>query len=170
MRRAQQQTISFPAFDSTSTVGALKTGLSLLAADVQISKDGGAFAAATNAPTEIGQGFYSLVLSAAETNCAWIAILITKSGMRPQPVWGNMDPQRTAAVAGTGQTATLFVTNLTEAIDDAHKGKLVRFQTGTLAGQVRKVSGYNGTTKALSFVAGFSAAPTAADVFTLIDD
>jgi hypothetical protein len=171
MRRAQQQAITFPAYDSTVSTGALRSGLSLLASDVQISKDGGAFAAATNAPTELGStGIYTLTLTAAETRCSWLTVLITKTNMRPQVTSGVMDPQATFAVAGTGQTATSFVTTLTSAINDAHKGKLVRFQSGVLAGQVRKCTGYNGTTKALSFTDGFTAAPSADDEFALLDD
>jgi hypothetical protein len=52
MRRAQQQTITFPAYDSSVSTGATKTGLTLLNTDVKISKDGAAFASATNAPAE----------------------------------------------------------------------------------------------------------------------
>jgi hypothetical protein len=172
MRRAQQQTITFAAEDSTLSTGARKSGLSILASDVKISKDGGAFASATNAPTEIGStGRYALVLTATEMNCGWIHIYVEKTGMRPWDREGETDPQATFAVVADGSnSATSFVTNLTSAITDAHKGKFVRFQTGTLAGQLRKVTAYNGTTKALSFADGFSAAPTAADVGTFLDD
>lgn len=171
MRRAQQQTITFPAYDSTVTTGVTKTGLALLAADVKISKDGATPASATNAPTEIGTtGRYSLVLTAAETNCAYLHLWIEKTGMRPYDLYGAMESAGTASVVADGSnTASAFVTNLTSAITDAHKNKLIRFQTGTLVGQVRKVAGYNGTTKALSFATAFSAAPAASDVFTLID-
>lgn len=173
MRRSQQQTITFEAYDSISATGALKTGLALLASDVLISKDGTAAVAATNAPVEITNmpGVYALVLTAAETNCGWLTLHISKSGMRPRVMPGYMNGQATASVVADGSnTSSTFVTDLTSAITDTHKGKLVRFQTGTLAGQVRKVTGFNATTKALSFTDPFSAAPSAGDVFTLIDD
>lgn len=172
MRRAQQQTITFPALDSTVATGAMKSGLALLASDVKISKDGGAFASATNPPAEIGAtGRYALTLTVAETNCSWFHAYIEKTGMRPQDVYGEMGEQQVAlVVADAGNTATSFVTNLTSAVTDAWKGVLVRFQTGALAGQVRKATGYNGTTKALSFTVGFTAAPAADDVFAIVND
>ena len=46
---------------------------------VQISKDGGAFAGATNAAAEIAAGFYKVVLTAAEMNAATIAFKITEA-------------------------------------------------------------------------------------------
>jgi hypothetical protein len=99
MRRAQAQTITFPAYDSASVVGALKTGLALLVSDVKISKDGGAFVNASNAPTEIGgMGVYALTLTAAETACSWLCVMVSKTGMRPQLVEGAMSEQPNAAV------------------------------------------------------------------------
>jgi hypothetical protein len=171
MRRAQQQLVTFAAIDSASPP-ARKSGLVLLGSDVKLSKDGAAYVSATNAPAEIGStGRYSLVLTAAETNCSWLSVYIEKTGMQPNDdLTGGMDGQRTAAVAGTGQTTTSFVTTLTEGVDSVHVGKLVRFQTGACAGQVRKITGYNGTTKALTFTDAFTTAPSAADVFALIDD
>lgn len=169
MRRAQQQTISFPAYDSSVTTGATKTGLTLLATDVKISKDGGTYASATNPAAELGAtGRYSLVLTAAETNCGWIHIYVEKSGMRPQDIHGAMSDQPAAAVV-TGTSATSFVTNLTSIVDDFWKDALVVFTTGALAGQVKKATGYNGTTKALTFTSGFTAAPANGDLFLLVN-
>lgn len=169
MRRAQPQTVTFPAFDSTT--GARKPGITFLAGDIQISKEGGAFVNTTSLPAEIGSsGVYALSLTAAELDCAWFHVIGNKAATRPIDFGGDMTDQPTAAVAGTGQTTTSFVTNLTSAVNEAHKGKIVRFQTGLLAGQVRKVTAYNGGTKALSFNDAFSAAPAAGDVFALIDD
>jgi hypothetical protein len=171
MRRAQQQTITFPAYDSTVSTGATKTGLTLLNTDVKISKDGAAFASAANAPSEIGStGRYSLVLTAAETACGWIHVYIEKTGMRPQDVVGAMSDQPAAAVvADGGNSATTFVTDLTSAVTDFWKDALVVFTSGTLAGQVKKVTGYNGTTKALSFATGFTATPGTGDRFILVN-
>jgi len=170
MRRAQQQTITFPAYDSTSTTGALKSGLTLLAADVQVIKDGVA-AAATNAPAEIGStGIYSLVLTAAETNCGYLLLLITKSGMRPQVEGGAMDGQPAAAVvADAGNTATTFVTNLTETVDNFWKGAGVVFTSGALKGQVREIASYNGTTKAITLDVALTGAPASGAAFVLIN-
>jgi hypothetical protein len=171
MRRAQQQTIAFPAYDSTVSTGALKTGLSILSADIQISKDGGAFAAATNPGTELGAtGIYTLTLTATETACSWICVLVTKSGMRPQVVSGSMDSQPSAAVvADAGNTATTFVTNLTESANDHWQGAGVVFTSGALRGQVREIASFNGTTKAITLEVALTAPPAAGDAFVLIN-
>lgn len=48
---------------------------------VTLSKAGGAFAAATNSPSEIGSGFYKVALTATETNTAGaLALLATATG------------------------------------------------------------------------------------------
>lgn len=171
MRRARQQTITFPAYDSTLGTGALKSGLTLLAADVQISKDGAAFAAATNAPTELGStGVYALTLTAAETNCGHITILIRKAGMRPQIEGGFTDPHPAAAVVDdAANSSSTFKTNLTEAANDFHKGAGLKFESGANAGQVREITGYNSSTKFVTFTEPFAVEPTAGDTFTIIN-
>lgn len=169
MRRAQQQVILFLA---TNTSGVRQTGLTWADGELKLSKDGAAFVDLLgNRISEVGLGYYSITLTAAETNAGLLVLAQVKSGIATfNDIKGLTTDQRTAAVAGSGQTTTSFITDLTETATDAHKGKLVRFQTGTLAGQVRKCTAYNGTTKALTFTDAFSAAPSAADVFALIDD
>ncbi len=170
MRRAQQQTVTFPAFDSTVTTGALRTGLVLLTSDVQISKDGGAFAAATNAPVELGTtGVYALTLTAAETACGWLTVLVRKTNMQSQVVAGATDSQPSAAVvADAGNTATTFVSNLTET-GNHWAGAGVVFTSGALRGQVREIASYNGTTKAITLDVALTAAPAASDAFVLVN-
>lgn len=169
MRRAQLQPVTFDAVDSASPT-ALRTGIIFVAGDVRISKDGGAFANVTNLPAEIGStGVYGFNLTAAETNCSWIHVLVIKAGsMYPKSFGGAMSDQPAAAVV-TGTSATSFVTNLTSIVDDFWKDSLVVFTSGALAGQVKKVTGYNGTTKALTFTAGFAAAPANGDLFILVN-
>lgn len=171
MLRAQQQIISFPADDSTVTTGAKKSGLVFVASDVKISKDGGTFASATNAPVEIGStGRYALTLTAAETNCGFLHVYIEKSGMRPQDFYGFAHPAPAAAVVtDAGNTATLFMTNLSSAVNDFYKDALLRFTSGSLAGQVKKISAYNGTTKVVTLASAFTAAPTGGDLFVLVN-
>jgi len=52
----------------------------LLTVTVQISKDGGSFTTTTNSPVEIGDGWYSVVLTADETNCGELIIKATSPG------------------------------------------------------------------------------------------
>jgi len=170
MRRAQAYTITFFAIDSTSWP-TRKTGLTLLNTDVKISKDGGAFASATNAPVELGvTGRYKLDLTATEMDCKWLHVYVEKTGMQPQDVFGSTSDQPSGAVVADGaNSATTFVTNLTSAVNDFWKDSLVVFTSGTLAGQVKKVTGYNGSTKALSFATGFTAAPGTGDLFLIVN-
>ncbi len=171
MRRAQAQTITFPMYDAVSTIGETKSGLALLASDVKISKDGGSVASATNAPAEIGaSGRYALLLTASETNCGWFHAYVTQAGARTQDIMGSMSEQPAAAVVSdAGNTPTSFVTDLTSGIVDFWKDALVVFTSGALAGQTKKVTGYNGTTKALTFASGFTSAPAAGSLFLLIN-
>jgi hypothetical protein len=171
MRRAQQQTITFPAIDSTVGAGATKPGLTLLASDVQISKDGGAFASATNPPVELGStGRYALTLTAEETNCSWIHVYVEKGGMRPLDITGALSDQPAAAVvADGGNSPDSFVTNLTSAANDFWAGAGIVFTSGALAGQVREIDSYDGTTKAITLVEPLTAAPAAGDLFVIIN-
>jgi len=70
----------FPMFNSAT--GTPQTGLTVSASR---SIDGGAFAACTNAPTEIANGFYSIALSAADTNGNCIAFRFYSSGAQDTP-------------------------------------------------------------------------------------
>lgn len=59
--------------DKTAVTGATPT--------VTLSKNGGAFAAATNAVAEISQGFYKVALTATETNTVGpLALIATATG------------------------------------------------------------------------------------------
>jgi hypothetical protein len=64
------------ADDKSSVLGATPT--------VTISKAGGAFAAATNAVTEISSGFYRVTLTASETGTVGaLAFIATATGCDP---------------------------------------------------------------------------------------
>ena len=46
---------------------------------VTLSKNGGAFAAATNSVTEIGSGFYKVTLTATETNTLGALVIVASA-------------------------------------------------------------------------------------------
>lgn len=93
---------------------------------VTISKDGGAFASATNSPAEIGNGYYYVDLTSAETTVTNnVIVRATASGAQPTAVvWepeqdlsglSTFDPSTddvtiNATQAETMQTATGFAT------------------------------------------------------------
>lgn len=81
----------------------------------------------------------------------------------------NYTPPVGAVVADGSNTASTFKTNRTEATDDHWKDALLLFTSGSLAGQVKKISGYNGTTKFVTMIAAFTGAPSGADTFLLVN-
>ena len=85
---------------------------------VTISKDGGSFAAATNAPAEIGNGYYYIDLTTAETTVTNnVIVRATATGAQPTAVvWepeqdlsglSTFDPATDAVTIDATQAATL---------------------------------------------------------------
>lgn len=111
---------------------------------------------------EVGKN-YSVIVSAT---CGGIS---DKTCVR---MFYLFDLKRAAAavVADGGNSATTFKTDLTESTNDYWKDCLCRFVTGNLANQVKKVTGYNGSTKFLTFTNGFTGTPSASDIFVLLSD
>lgn len=73
-----------------------------------------------------------------------------------------------AVVTDAGNTASSFKTDRTEAVADYWKDALLVFVTGNLAGQVKKVTAYNGTTKVIT-TGAFTGAPAGSDAFILVN-
>jgi len=74
-------------------------------------------------------------------------------------------------VADAGNTGISFKTDLPETLDNYWKDTFASFAAGALAGQVKKVLAYNGTTKVLTVgpAPGFTGPPSPGDVFVLIN-
>lgn len=166
VRRGYALTVTFAAIDVTDRP-TRKTGLSFSAGDAKVSKDGAAFANTTNVPAEIGStGRYSLALTATEMACNWAHVMVAKTGMDDVDLLLGTSQHPSALVVADGSNAAdSFKTDLTEATNDYWAGALLVFTSGTLAGQVKKVSAYNGTTKFVTLSSGFTAAPSASDRF-----
>lgn len=76
----------------------------------------------------------------------------------------------TGAVAtDAGNSATAFKTDLASAVNDYWKDCLLLLTSGALAGQVKKVTGYNGTTKVVTVDGGFTSTPADAVTFAIIN-
>ena len=148
------------------------TGLTIAAGESQISKDGAAFANTTNLPAELGTtGVYPLTLTAAEANCNSFAIRITDAGSEVFFAEYKTTGETTGAVVTDGSNSTTtFKTDLTSAVTDFWKDALITFTTGNLTGQVKRVSGYNGTSKFVTANAAFTEAPANGDLFRLLND
>lgn len=80
-KNAAQNGFMFVMTDSTTH--APKTGLTVTATR---SLDGAAFAACANAPTEVGNGWYTINLAAADTNGNHVALRFTAAGADDQNV------------------------------------------------------------------------------------
>jgi len=71
------------------------------------------------------------------------------------------------AVNDTGASNNTFITDLTEVTEAHYNGALVAFVTGDLKGQVRLITGYNGTTKAITVVPNFTDIPANTETFVI---
>ncbi|HFD32031.1 MAG TPA: hypothetical protein ENJ28_04885 [Gammaproteobacteria bacterium] len=72
-----------------------------------------------------------------------------------------------STVNDASATTLTFVTALTETDTDFFKGQLCVFTSGSLIGQARVVDAYNGTTKAFTFLDGYTQAPANGDSFLM---
>lgn len=70
-------------------------------------------------------------------------------------------------VSDGSNTATDFKTDLSEATTDYHKDGLLLFTSGSLINQVKKITGYNGSTKFVT-TGAFTGTPTAGDSFLIL--
>jgi hypothetical protein len=74
-----------------------------------------------------------------------------------------------SVVADGGNTATTFKTNLTQATNEHWKECFILLTSGTLDGALRKIDGYNGSTKFVTVSPAFPATPGNAVTFTIIN-
>lgn len=75
-----------------------------------------------------------------------------------------------AVVDDAGNSPSTFKTDLGETADDHWIGAYLKFTSGDLAGQVRKVTVYNGTSKFVTVDPAFTAEPADTDAFDLINE
>ena len=72
-------------------------------------------------------------------------------------------------VADGGNSVTQFKSDRTETTNDYWKDVLILFGTGNLAGQIKKVTGYIGSSKIFTFTSGYTGTPATSDVFEIIN-
>ena len=99
------------------------------APSVTISKDGGSFTAATNNPAEIGNGYYYINLTDADTTVTYnVVIRATATGAQPTAVvWepeqdlsrlSTFDPSTDAVTINSTQAATLATASALTTVGD----------------------------------------------------
>jgi hypothetical protein len=64
-------------------------------------------------------------------------------------------------------TITSFDTNLTETGTDAYINRELHMTSGTAAGEISRISAYNGSTKVITLSPGLKTAPANTDTFTI---
>jgi hypothetical protein len=142
---------------ATITVGAVATGVYI--AELTLT---GLLASAPWAAGVVWHGWWTYTLDGVES-------------VTPIEPFMLVPGLEGAVVASDGgNTATTFKTenpsgSLLDTTDDA-KECLIAFLSGALAGQVRKVTAYNAATSFLTVDLAFSAAPSAGDVFKIINE
>jgi len=72
-----------------------------------------------------------------------------------------------AAVNDASATLTSFDTTLTETTTDAYAGRELHMTSGNAAGEISKITAYNGTTKVITMSPGLKTAPSDTDTFTI---
>jgi hypothetical protein len=167
--RGQAQTITFIATDIENRP--LRIAPTFATGDVKISKDGGNFANSTNNPVATNiTGIYKVDLTSTELDAGWVHIFISNAVMDDVHFVLGMSGQPSGLVVADGSnTASTFKTDLAEPTNDHWKDTMLLFVSGSLQGQVKKVSGFNATTDFVTLASALTAAPTAGDRFLLIN-
>ncbi|MDP3245052.1 MAG: LamG-like jellyroll fold domain-containing protein [bacterium] len=73
-----------------------------------------------------------------------------------------------STVNDASASTTSFITALTNATNDFYKNAILTFTSGNLNGQVRRISGYNGASKAITLDPALTSAPANGDAFTIV--
>jgi hypothetical protein len=128
------------------------------------------------AMTQIGtSAIYKYPFSAALFGVNYVFRITGDSGIPASEryQWGSVMQDTTDRIIGQvvadgGSSATQFKTDRTEATTGYWVNTLCMMMTGSLAGQVQKVSGYDGTTKIVTLTAAFTGTPSAGDTYQLI--
>ena len=170
IKRAYSLTIAFPAISAAHPPTRL-TGITFATGNVQISKDGGAFANATNLPSEIStSGRYSHVLTSSEMDAGWVLVKITNSLMQDCDIMVATSNHPSGQVVTNGSnTATTFQTNRAETATNYWQDSLLLFTSGSLVGQQSKITGYNGGTFFITVGTAFTGTPSAGDEFIIVN-
>jgi hypothetical protein len=169
VRRAQEYTITFAPVESAMRPRRARS-ITFASGDVKVWIDS-SFLPTTNLPVEIeSSGRYALTLSPFEMDRAWVHVMIETEGIDPIDIFLGTDGSPTGTVGPHGlNSSTSFFTSLAEAVDDYWKDCLLLFTSGTLAGQVQKVSGYSATTHFITVATPFTGTPAGDDRFVLIN-
>ena len=148
-----------------------RTGITLVTQTVPGAWSSGGFVEVdgTNMPGLYRFDVPNAALAAGENYCI---VHLQKSDAIADPLLILLDAlpdiQTGAVVADGSNTATTFKTDLASTTNDFYKDSYLLFRTGSLAGQQKKILGYNGTSKFVT-VPAFTGAPSSNDLFTIVN-
>ena len=188
-------TVLFPLVDRDA-IDFESTPVSFVAADTQISKDEAAFANTGSTPAHEGNGMYSLALTATEMQAARIMVTCIDSATKvweDQAILINADPvpadvqevhgNETAALglevlgsyhllsvqkSQAGSSGTSIKLSASEpSTDDYWNHHFIRFSIGAVAGEIRRIDDYDGTTKVATIDRAFSNGDPGTDLYVI---
>jgi hypothetical protein len=131
-----------------------------------VSLQGGAIASGTFAPGAITATSLAADAGAEIADAVWDETMVghTTVGTYGRRMGNWIEGQ---VLTSGSNTALTFFTNLSSVTPDFYKDALIRFETGALAGQVKKISAYNGATKFITVLTAFTSAPANTDQFSI---
>lgn len=148
---------------------------------VSLRKSGGAYTTITPTITDRGGGVYDIALTASHLDTTGVAALrvhaTANANLAIEDVLVNDDilinviaPEFTTGtvVADGSNTATTFKTDLTSTNNNHWNDVFIEITSGTLSGQAKKITAYDGTTKFVT-TAGFTGTPAAGVTFNIIN-
>jgi hypothetical protein len=106
--------------------------------------------------------------SSSDADTISITLLVVPIANVTNPVLEIVITPNATVIADGANSATTYKTDLAESTDNHWKDAFWKFKTGALTGQVRKVTGYNGTTKFITCDA-FTGTPAAGDTGDIIN-
>lgn len=177
--RAQATTVYFPLIDWSATDPSDSFESSPVvhaAGDTKVSLDGAAFGNTTNGFAHLGNGIYSLALTAAEMDADVIVVtVIDQTGPK---AWKDRvlvleTARRTEGVlrqelAAAGAAGSITLDSGASSVNDFYNGCLIALVAGTGAGQARVVRDYVGATKVATPGRDWATAPDATTLFVIL--
>jgi hypothetical protein len=177
--RTQAVTLYFPlpTFSATDPSDSFVTAPAVHAAgDTKISKDGGAFGNTTNGFAHLGNGIYSLALTATEMDADIVVVtVVDQSGPK---IWKDrllqVETLRTVngvlrqELAQAGGASTITLDTGASAVNDFYKGALVAIVAGTGAGQCRAIRSYVGATQVATVGRAWATNPDATSLYVIL--
>ena len=169
--------IFYTSLVSQADTKLMKSNPTIAAGDFKVSVDGGTLNNLATLPSvaPASSKMVKITLSTSEMTGSNITVVCSDAaGAEWCDQTINIQPNKAflGVVVGQAATGTLSTTQatttLTEATDTHYNGKTITWLTGSLAGQTAgSITGYNGTTKMLTWSPAATEAPSNNDWFML---